>query len=209
MPKEGTLLPLTERIERTSGTWIANLFDDKATLAVAAEGDGFAATSSGALMDSNGTSSGVGFTWIHRFAADGYSGEATVTAAQGVRMVIPFVDNPGNQYALAGDSLFRITTADGGIWELKVTSSTGPFALASGEEKAKYWSPFPGMQCHPLAVKFGGTGAQTVKYSVSQTHATGAATVTREIRGSVRGRKVLANGIRAVKCRGAACLGGR
>jgi hypothetical protein len=175
MPSEGALLPLTGRIERTGSPYYTNLFDEKATLAVVAENGGFKSTSAGALRDSNGATSGVSFTWIHRFAAEAYFSEVTVASAQGVRIVEPFVDNPGNQYALAGDSAFRITTAEGGIWEVRVTSSTGPFSLASDEDKAKYWSPFPGLECHPLALKFGGAGAQTIKYSISQIKPTGVA----------------------------------
>ena len=206
MPKEGALLPLTERIEKAGPPWVANLFDEKATLAVAPDGADFRATSAGLLRDSGGISSGIGFTWIHRFAADAYSGEATVTSALNVRIVEPFVDLPGNEYALAGDSVFRITTAEGGIWELRITSATGPFTLVSGEDKAKYWAPFPGLQCHPLVIKLGGTGAQTVKYTVSRTHATGMPEQARASARSLRSRKVLADGSAAKDCRQAACL---
>jgi hypothetical protein len=175
MPTEGALLPLTPRIERTGSPYYANVYDEKASLAVAAEAGGFKATATGNLKDSAGASSGVGFTWIHRFQADTYSSEVTVASPANVRIVEPFVDNAGNQYALAGDSLFRITTAEGGIWELRVTSSTSPVTLVSGEERAKYWSPFPGIECYPLIIKLSGTGSQTVKYTISQSNPTGLA----------------------------------
>ncbi|MDB5051912.1 MAG: hypothetical protein JWO30_4983 [Fibrobacteres bacterium] len=173
MPTEGALLPLTARIEKPGTPYYANLYDEKATLGVVAEAGGFKATSAGALRDANGASSGTGFTWIHRFQADSYSSEVTVTSPTGVRIVEPFVDNAGNQYALAGDSLFRITTAEGGVWELRVTSSTSPVTLVSGEDRTKYWSPFPGLECYPLIIKLSGTGSQTVKYTVSQSKPTG------------------------------------
>ncbi|MDB5103844.1 MAG: hypothetical protein JWP91_1533 [Fibrobacteres bacterium] len=179
MPVEGSLLPLTPRIDKPGAVYYANLYDEKAVLAAAAEGDGYKTTSTGSLRDSNGASSGVGFTWIHRFLKGSYSSEVTVTSPQGVRIVEPFVDNPGNLYALGGDSLFRITTAEGGVWELRVLSSTGPFTLASGEDKAKYWSPFPGLECHPLTIKLGGTGGQTIKYAISQSKPTRISSETR------------------------------
>jgi hypothetical protein len=169
MPTEGALLPLTPRIEKTGGAFIANLFDEKAALAVVPEdGGSVKATATGALKGANGASSGVDFTWVHRFSQDSYASEVTVSSAQNVRIVEPFIDNAGNQYAIVGDSLFRITTSGGGVWEVKVTSSTGAFTLASGEDKAKYWSPFPGVECHPLTIKLGGTGSQTIKYTISQ-----------------------------------------
>jgi hypothetical protein len=168
MPIEGALLPLTARIEKPGAAYAANLYDDKATLALAADGDGWKATAAGSLKDINGAATAGTFTWVHRFFKDSYASEVTVGSAAGVRIVEPFVDLSGNQYALAGDSAFRITTAGGGIWEVRVTSSTGPFTLASGEDKAKYWSPFPAVDCHPLILKLGATGGQTIKYTVSQ-----------------------------------------
>jgi hypothetical protein len=169
MPTEPALSPLTPRIEKTGGAFIANLFDEKANVAVAPEdGGNVKVTATGALKDAGGASSGVTFTWVHRFAPDSYASEVTVSSAQNVKIVEPFIDNPGNQYAIVNDSLFRITTSGGGIWEVKVTSSTGAFTLASGEDKAKFWSPFPGVECHPLAIKLGGSGSQTIKYSISQ-----------------------------------------
>lgn len=173
MPTEGTLLPLTPRIERPGASYATNLFDEKAALAVASEAGGaaYSATATGVLRTSGGGSAGVNFTWVHGFAADSYTSEVTVSAAKGVDIVEPFVDNAGNRYALAGDSVFRITTVEGGEWELRVTSSTGPFTLASGEEKSKYWSPFPGLDCHPLTLKLGATGSQTIQYTIRQSKA--------------------------------------
>ncbi len=171
MPTEGALLPLTARIEKPGAPYTTNLYEDKATLVVAADGNGYQATATGVLKDINGAA-GAAFTWAHRFSADSYASEITVSSAAGIRIVEPFVDNPGNTYALAGDSVFHITTAEGGIWEVRVTSSSGPFTLASGEDKAKYWSPFPGVECHPLAINLGGTGSQTIKYTISQSRPT-------------------------------------
>src|SRR5207253_11032324 len=49
MPIEGALLPLTPRVETTSGTYYANVLDDKATLTMSAAQGGASATASGVL----------------------------------------------------------------------------------------------------------------------------------------------------------------
>jgi hypothetical protein len=172
MPDEGSgLLPLTSRIE--SGT-NRNLYDENATLAIAAEAGGYKATASGALKSSAGAASGVTFTWIHHFAATSYTQEVTVSNSNNVQIVEPFVNNPGNTYALAGDSAFRITTKEGGVWELRVLSSTTGFTLAAGENAARYWCPFPGLEAYPLTLKLASkAGAQTIKYSIGQVTASG------------------------------------
>lgn len=174
MPDEGTtLLPLTPRIE--SGSY-ANLFDDKATLAIASEAGGYKATASGTLKDKGGAASGTTFTWVHHIAAASIQQEATVSSSNNVQIIEPFVNNPGNNYALAGDSAFRITTKDGGVWELRVNSSTTGFTLAAGENAARYWCPFPGLEAYPLTIKLTAkAGSQTIKYTISQVTASAVA----------------------------------
>jgi hypothetical protein len=171
MPTEGALLPLTPRIETTTGTYYTNVFDDAATLAMTQAPGGAQATATGVLRDASGASSGTTFSWLYEFAASSYSKEVQVSSAAGVRVVEPFVDNPGNQYALVGSDTFQITTAAGGVWQLKVVSSSGPYALTAGTDQAKYWSPFPGLQCYPLLITpaSGNAGSYSIKYSVSRT----------------------------------------
>ncbi|HEY3667409.1 MAG TPA: hypothetical protein VGL19_15485, partial [Polyangiaceae bacterium] len=57
MPIEGTLLPLTPRVETASGTYQANVLDDQANLTVAQMGASIVATSSGQLRDATGAAS--------------------------------------------------------------------------------------------------------------------------------------------------------
>jgi hypothetical protein len=173
MPNEGSLLPLTARIETTVGAaTYYNLLDEKANISIAAlpqDAIVYAATVTGALRKADGVSSGVTFTLVNRFEAASYGKDVTVSASKDVQIVEPFVDNPGNTYALLGDSAFTITTKEGGVWQLRVTSSTIGFTLAAGENREKYWAPFPGMECYPVTIKLAaGSGPQTIKYTISQ-----------------------------------------
>jgi hypothetical protein len=171
MPTEGALLPLTPRIETASGTYFTNVFDDSATLAMTQAPGGAQATAGGVLRDATGASSGTQFSWSYEFGASSYSKEVQISSAAGVRIVEPFVDNPGNQYALVGGDTFQIATAAGGVWQVKVVSSSGPYVLTAGTDQAKYWSPFPGFQCYPLLITpgRGNAGSYTIKYTVSRT----------------------------------------
>jgi len=64
----------------------------------------------------------------------------------------------------------RVTAPDGGVWLLKVVSSTGPYQLVAGDRQPQYWSPFPGLDAYPLTINLGPTvgGTFTIKYTVSQ-----------------------------------------
>jgi len=168
MPIEAALLPLTPRIETTAGTYYTNVYDDKATLSMSASTDGTDAVATGALKSIAGAASGTTFTWSYQFGKDSYTKEVTVSSGTNVRIVEPFVDNTGNQYELQGTDTFRITTVGGGVWQVKVVSSTGPYELVAGEDRAKYWSPFPGLDCYPLAIKLSAAGTNKIKYTVSQ-----------------------------------------
>jgi hypothetical protein len=171
MPTEGTLLPLTPRIETTTGTYYTSIFDDSATLSMTQAPGGALATASGVLRDVNGVSSGTQFSWSYEFDASSYSKEVQVSSATGIQIVEPFVDEPGNQYALVGSDTFQITTAAGGVWQVKVVSSSGPYDLTEGTNSTSYWSPFPAFQCYPLVITpgSGNAGSYTIKYSVSRT----------------------------------------
>ncbi len=168
MPTEDMLLPLTPRIETTSGTYYTNLFDDKATLSLKEAPPGIEATATGVLASATGTSSGTTFSWVHQFGKDFYSKEVQVSSAAGVRIVEPFVDNPGNTYEMLGTDSLQITTREGGVWQIKVVSSSGPYQLSAGQDRARYWFPFPGIECYPLTITLG-SGPYTVKYVVSRT----------------------------------------
>ena len=40
--------------------------------------------------------------------------------------------------------------------------------LADKTDRARYWIPFPGLDCYPLVITFGNTGSQTIEYAISQ-----------------------------------------
>jgi len=167
MPIEGTLLPLTPRVETSTGTYSANVLDDQANLTVAQMGTSIVATSSGQLRDVAGTASGITFSWKHTFDAAAYTKELTLSATTNLRIVEPFVDNTGNQYAVSANEL-KITTQEGGVWALTVDPSSGPVTLTGGENKDEYWSPFPGLDCYPLVIQLSASSAKTIKYQIHQ-----------------------------------------
>ncbi len=165
-------MPLTARIETTSGAYATNLYDDKATLAVQATADGGTATASGTLRDVNGGAAGTTFTWAYQFAKDSYSKEVTLSTVGNLRIVEPFVDLDGNQYMIKGTDTFQIATTGGATWTVKVLSSSGAYALTSGENRARYWCPFPGTDGYPLTITpdAGATAPFKIKYSISRSN---------------------------------------
>lgn len=169
MPSESDLSPLTPRVETTVGTYYASVLDDKATLALSQVATGVHATASGALKSVAGAASGTTFTWTYDFAADQYTKQLSVSTGSNLRIVEPFVDDTGNQYELAGTDTFVITTARGSVYQLKVSESSGPYTLTAGTDRARYWSPFPGLDCYPLVITPSGSGNFSIKYTVSQT----------------------------------------
>lgn len=168
MPNEGVLLPLTPRIETTSGGYATNVYDDKAMLTVSAVADGMQAKATGALKTVAGATSGTTFTWTYQFGKDTYSKEVDVSSATNVRIVEPFVDNTGNQYVMQGTDTMQIVTQGGATWQFKVMSSSCTYSLVGGVDRAKYWSPFPGVDAYPLAITLAGAGPCKISYAISQ-----------------------------------------
>jgi hypothetical protein len=169
MPIESTLLPLTPRIESATGTYYASVLDDKATITMSQDAAGVHATTGGALKSVAGASSGTTYTWTYEFAADSFTKEVKVSSGANLRIVEPFVDDTGNQYKLDGADTFTITTASGSVYQLKVTASSGAYTLSTGTDRAKYWAPFPGIDCYPLIITPSSGGNFSIKYAVSQT----------------------------------------
>ncbi len=169
MPVEGQLLPLTPRVETSSGTYSTNLYDDQASLAATQDAGGIHITTNGALKNVSGTSSGTSFTWTYDFGPDSYTKELKVSSGSNLRIVEPFVDDTGNQYEITAPDSFVITTQAGHTYQLKVLSSTAPYTLTAGTDRARYWSPFPGFDCYPLVIALSAGSNYTIKYSVTQT----------------------------------------
>ena len=166
MPDGIDPLPLTPRIETTSGKYHTNQFDPDADLKVAQSPAGIEVTSSGALRSKEGDI-GSSFTWMHSFAKDSYAKTVVLTSAGGLQIVEPFVDNPGNSYSLEGDDTFLITEADGKQWQLKIESSSVPYVLSHGELRERYYHPFPSVNAYPLTIQLGSSGPATITYRIS------------------------------------------
>ncbi len=170
MPIEQGLLPLTPRVETTSGTYFASVLDEQAKLGpTTLDESGVHATSSGVLRSVAGAASSTTFAWTYDFGADQYTKQVKLSSGSGVRIVEPFVDDTGNQYAVVGTDTFTITTARGTVYELKVVESSGNYTLTAGTDRAKYWSPFPGIDCYPVIITPSAGGAFTAKYTIRQT----------------------------------------
>ncbi len=166
MPDGIDPLPLTPRIETTSGPYSTNLFDPDAVLAVAELPTAIEVVSSGALRTKGGDI-GPSFTWTHAFSKDSYSKKVELSSAAGVQVVEPFVDNPDNSYALDGDDTFVITAEDGRQWQLKIESSNVPYTLSHGDQRQRYYHPFPGVNCYPLTIQLESAGPATITYTIS------------------------------------------
>ncbi len=82
MPDGIDQLPLTPRIETTSGTYYTNLFDPDADLKVTKSPSGIEVVSSGTLRSIDGDT-GTSFTWEHTFSNDSYSKTVVLGSARG------------------------------------------------------------------------------------------------------------------------------
>jgi len=166
MPDGIDPLPLTPRIETTSDPYSTNLFDPDATLEVTELPTAIEVVSSGALRTKGGDV-GQSFTWTHVFSNDSYSKTVELSSSSGVQVVEPFVDNPGNSYALEGDDTFVITTRDGKQWQLKIEASNVPYTLSHGDQRERYYHPFPGVNAYPLTIRLESSGPATLTYRIS------------------------------------------
>jgi hypothetical protein len=166
MPDGIDPLPLTPRIETVAGPYRTNLFDAGANLEVTSPQVPVELVSSGKLRGKEGEA-GSTFTWTHGFSASAYTKTVQLGSAEGLRIVEPFVDNPGNSYALEGNDTFVITQRGGRQWQLKVGSSSVPFSLSHGAQRERYYFPFPGLNAYPLAIRLDAAGPATISYTIS------------------------------------------
>ena len=166
MPDGIDPLPLTPRIETTSGPYATNLFDPDATLEVAELPTAIEVVASGTLRTKDGDA-GSSFSWTHAFSKDSYSKTVEVSSAAGVQVVEPFVDNPGNSYTLDINDTFVITAEDGHQWQLTIESSNVPYTLSHGDQRERYYHPFPGINAYPLAIQLESSGPATLSYTIN------------------------------------------
>lgn len=166
MPDGIDPLPLTPRIETTGSPYHVNLFDPGASLSVAEFNSSFEVESSGALRDDEGNV-GSSFTWTHTFTKDRFSKTVELGSATNVQIVEPFVDNPGNSYTIEGNDTFVITDAAGKQWQLTIDKSSVSYTLSHGEERDRYYVPFPGFNCYPLIIRLDSPDPATITYTIS------------------------------------------
>mgnify|MGYP001824504832 FL=1 len=167
MPDGIDPLPLTPRIETATGPYNTNLFDAQAALEVEESPGAFKVITSGTLRGKEG-GAGPAFKWTHVFDKDSYSKTVRLDAAEGLQIVEPFVDNPGNNYALDGAGTFVITAKDGRQWQLHIKDSTVPYTLVHGDQRERYYYPFPGLKAYPFTIRLEGTGPATITYKIKE-----------------------------------------
>lgn len=165
MPDGIDPLPLTPRIETTGDNYRVNLFDADAGMVAKQSDNSIEVVTSGTLRSKQGDA-GPAFKWTHAFSGDSYSKTVQLASAEDVQIVEPFVDNPGNSYALEDGNTFVITDKDGGQWQLKIESSSVPYSLHHGEQRERYYFPFPGFNAYPVAIRLDSRGPATIKYTV-------------------------------------------
>jgi len=151
MPIEGDLLALTPRIECViDGVTYTNLFEADGTMSVRREGDAVAVSVTGRLRDAAGRPGDVdvAFTLTHRFFADRLVKRFELRAATdcAIRLVEPFVDEPGTAFALPTPAAAEIRPPAGPAWKLTARGAT----LRAGADRERYWCPFPAVECYPL-----------------------------------------------------------
>jgi hypothetical protein len=174
MPLEQDPLPLTARIETTNGANFASQLDDQANLTATETPTGALVSTSGVLRDAAGASSNITFSWEYSFDESGFSKHVTITTPSGtplssVRIVEPFVDNPGNEYEIENGNTLRIATPSGRTLLVRISSASGAYSLQAGVDRERHWSPFPGFDGYPLVIQLDApsSGSFDVTYAVT------------------------------------------
>jgi hypothetical protein len=170
MPEEGSLLTLSPRVETASGTYYTNLYETGGSMSVVKETDNVKVTTTGKLTSSSGSQASISYTIVNRFYDSLIKKEITVSGgAQSLRIVEPIVRDPGTVFKKVNDSTATITPASAPEpWLMRVVGHTVPFSLTIGTDSAKYWCPFPGIECYPLSISYStpSTAAQIISLTI-------------------------------------------
>jgi hypothetical protein len=111
----------------------------------------------------------VAYRITHRFYRDHLAKEFTVTSPQAlaVRIVEPFVNDVGTVFTAASPRRVTIQPAGGPAWALEVTASPAGGTLALGTDAAKYWCPFPAVECYPVTLEFSTTANEPARVQLT------------------------------------------
>ena len=120
------------------------------------EADDIKVTASGELRDGSGRTSGIAYTLTHRFYSDRIQKEFLIRSpqAQLIRIVEPIVRADGVSFERSSDERVLIKQPPGPTWACEVTHHTAACTLSTGNDAEKYWSPFPAVECQPIAAEF-------------------------------------------------------
>lgn len=156
LPDEGPLRPLTPRVECTiDGEIFSNLFESTGSLSVTEESDHVTVATRGRLRSAGGAASDVEYTITHRFYADRWSKQYALSSPgpRRVRIVEPFVRDPGLRVTKLGPRRVELRPPGGGVWRFSVDGAPRDLGLDCGAELDRYWSPFPAVACYPITVE--------------------------------------------------------
>lgn len=157
MPIEGDLRPLTPRIEATlDGGYYTNLFEAAGTMTAQQRPDCIEVTTTGRLRSQAGDASPVAYRITHRFYAEGWTKTFELTGPSGVAISIvePFVKHAGMRVTPASDKRVTIAFDDKRTWALAAGEANATVHLGLGADAAKYWCPFPAVECVPVVANF-------------------------------------------------------
>jgi hypothetical protein len=153
MPEEGELKPLTSRVEANiGGITYSNLFEAEGRMEATQEADHVRVSCCGELKAADGRRSGVRYRLTHRFYPDKLVKEYQLESAeeQQVRVIEPIVKQPGLVLRRQDPNALSLTFPSGPNWTMTWSCGKMPGTLSVGEEEAKYWCPFPAVECLPV-----------------------------------------------------------
>lgn len=171
-PEAPGVLPLTPRIEYTdTAGYFTNLFEFDAHFKAAAGKNVYAVQASGELKDKDWLTGGVGYDLSYHFSDSGY--EKTVTlhyhdAWPAINIIEPFIDDAGTLFEQVNTSTVIISK---GGKKLRFELLSGNAELRLGENRKKYWAPYPAMKAMPITIHIPSSKTrfeETIRYRVTQ-----------------------------------------
>jgi len=150
-PEAPGILPLTPRIEYTdTAGYFTNLFEFDAHFSTTETRRGFSLQASGELKDKDWLTGGVGYDLGYRFSDSGY--EKTITlhyhdAWPAVNIIEPFIDDAGTSFEQLNPTTIIISK---GGKKLRFELLSGNAVLNLGENREKYWAPYPALKAMPV-----------------------------------------------------------
>lgn len=154
-PEAPGVLPLTPRIEYTdSAGYFTNLYEFDSRLLLNEEiKNQYTVNVTGELKDKNGLTGGVGYQLNYLFTDSALQKTITVTwhdAWPVVHVIEPIIQYAGMTFEQKDDHTILIR-AGRKQWSLRILS--GKARWITGQEAARYWTPYPALKAWPLELE--------------------------------------------------------